>query len=54
MFPHERRAKMVQMCPAIQAFFQNGRTGGFWESYCHDTKPFSGNMTVKGGEGVHG
>ena len=52
-FPHERRAKMIQVCSAILAFFQDGGTGRLGESRRHHAKRFAGNVTVKSGDGVH-
>ena len=45
---------MVKMGPAILAFFQDGGTGRLGKARCHDTKRFAGNVTVKGGDNVHG
>ena len=53
-FPHERRTKMIQVCPAILAFFQDGRTGRLGKSRRHHAKRFAGNVTINGGDGVHG
>ena len=53
-FPHERRAKMVEVRPAIVSFFQDGGAGGLGKPRRHHAKRFSGHVTVKGGDNVHG
>ena len=52
-FPHERRAKMIQVRPAIPAFFQDGGPGRLGKSRRHHAKRFAGNVTVKSGDNVH-
>ncbi len=53
-FPHERGAKVVQVRLAILAFFQDGGTGRLGEPARHHAQRFAGNVTVKGGDGIHG